>query len=141
MKNTRQRSLAKADYQKLALFRYRLRRLFYYGDEAARQVGLTLQQHQALLAIRGFPGRDEVLVGELAEQLQIRHHSAVGLVDRLEVQGLVSRRSGEKDRRRVWVSLTEEGRDALEKLTVVHRKELELLEEGTTEFLKPPSSM
>ena len=116
--------LSKADYETLASFRYALRQFLHFSEEAAEAVGLTPQQHQALLAIRGFPGRDWVTIGELAERLQIRHHSAVGLVDRLAVQKLVTRTLAEDDRRQVHVVLTANGLSILEQLAAVHRAEL-----------------
>src|SRR5512143_2309408 len=115
---------SKADYETLAAFRYALRQFLHFSEEAAEAVGLTPQQHQALLAIRGFPGRDQVTVGELAERLQIRHHSAVGLVDRLVTQKLVARAAAENDRRQVFVALTSRGLSTLEQLAAVHRAEL-----------------
>ncbi len=87
-------------------------------------MGLTPQQHQALLHIKGFPGRERVSIGELAERLQLRHHSTVGLVDRLESLGLVARESGRRDRRQVFVELTEAGAAVLERLSAAHRDEL-----------------
>src|SRR5580658_4553073 len=85
------RQLNKAQYETLAEFRYALRQFIHFSEEAAQAAGITPQRHQALLAIKGFPGRDSVTVGELAEQLQIAHHSAVGLVDRLAAQKLIFR--------------------------------------------------
>src|SRR5579859_1886698 len=79
--------LSKADYEALAEFRWSLRHFLGFSEAAARAAGITPQQHQALLAIKGFPGRDKVSVGELAERLQIEHHSAVGLADRLVRRG------------------------------------------------------
>ncbi len=116
--------ISKADYETLAAFRYTLRQFLHFSEEAAEAVGLTPQQHQALLAIRGFPGRDRVTVGELAERLQVRHHSAVGLVDRLAAQGLVTRELAENDRRQVYVALTANGLNILERLSAAHRAEL-----------------
>ncbi len=116
--------ISKADYETRAAFRYTLRQFLHFSEEAAEAVGLTPQQHQALLAIRGFPGRDRVTVGELAERLQVRHHSAVGLVDRLAAQGLVTRELAENDRRQVYVALTANGLSILERLSAVHRAEL-----------------
>ncbi|MEO6753630.1 MAG: helix-turn-helix domain-containing protein, partial [Chthoniobacteraceae bacterium] len=75
--------LSKSQYEVLAAFRFALRRFLRFSEDAATAAGITPQQHQALLAIKGFPARDRVTVGELAERLQIRHHSAVGLIDRL----------------------------------------------------------
>src|SRR3569832_1651151 len=71
--------LSKAEYELLAAFRYALRQFLRFSEEAARAVGIEAQQHQALLAVKGFPGRDRITISELAERLQIRHHSAVGM--------------------------------------------------------------
>jgi DNA-binding CsgD family transcriptional regulator len=75
-------SLSKAQYEKLAALRYRLRQFLHFSELAARIAGLTPRQYQALLAIKGYPNRERITIGELAEQLHIAHHSAVGLVDR-----------------------------------------------------------
>jgi DNA-binding MarR family transcriptional regulator len=117
-------SVKKSDYEILAAFRYELRRFLNFSERAAESDGLPVQQYLALLAIEGFPGRNQVVIGELAERLQIVPHSAVGLVDRLEAGELVKRQSRGKDRRRVYVKLTPKGRDKLEKLAAAHRKEL-----------------
>lgn len=117
-------ALSKADYELLAEFRYALRVFLSFSERAARAHGLQPQQYQALLAIEGFPGRDWVTVGELAEQLQVAHHSAVGLIDRLEKLRLAKRTASEEDRRKVIVSLTRVGRTVLEKLYREHRAEL-----------------
>jgi DNA-binding MarR family transcriptional regulator len=116
--------VTKEDYENLSAFRYALRMFLRFSDRAAEAVGLTPQQHQALLAIQGFPGRNYATVGELAERLQIRSHSAVGLVDRLETQGLVSRDQGQTDRRQVYVMLTGRGEQLLEQLSTAHQEEL-----------------
>jgi DNA-binding MarR family transcriptional regulator len=116
--------LVKADFEKLAAFRYALRRFARFSEEAARPLGLEPQQHQALLAVEGFPGRNRATVGELAEQLQIRPHSAVGLVDRLAKLGFLIREPDPDDRRRVHVRLTPKGREVLERLSTAHREEL-----------------
>ncbi len=118
---------SKTEYEILAEFRYALRRFLRFSESAARGVGLTPRQHQALLAIRGFPGREQVTVGELAERLQIRHHSAVGLVDRLEAEKLIKRSPGADDRRRVYISLTPRGDAMIEKLSALHHDELRRL--------------
>jgi len=116
--------LSKADYEALAEFRYALRKFLGFSEKAASQNGVTPQQYQALLAIEGYPGRNWVTIGELAEQMRIAHHSAVGLVDRMEAMRLVKRTMGRDDRRRVRVSLTAKGLKRLEKLYLVHREEL-----------------
>ena len=117
-------SISKKEYEMLATFRYALRQFLRFSETAARQAGITPQQHQALLAIAGFPEKDQVTVSELAERLQIRHHSAVGLIDRLETQDLVVREPGEVDRREVNIVLTSLGQDTLAQLSVTHRREL-----------------
>jgi DNA-binding MarR family transcriptional regulator len=116
--------LTKADYELLAAFRYALRKFLGFSENAAIANGVSPQQYQTLLAIEGFPGRNWVTIGELAEQMRIAHHSAVGMVDRMEGLGLLKRASSEQDRRRVQVSLTRKGHYILEKLYRMHRAEL-----------------
>lgn len=118
-------SLTKADFELLAEFRYKLRKFLGFSEAAATSHGVTPQQYQALLAIEGFPARNWVTIGELAEQMQIAHHSAVGMVDRMEALRLVRRTASKEDRRRVHVSLTAKGRAVLEKLYRAHREELQ----------------
>lgn len=119
---------SKSEYEALAAFRYALRHFLRFSEEAAHKHGLTPQKHQAMLAIMGYPGRTRITIGELAERLQVRHHSAVGLVDRLEEQGLVIREHGTKDRRQVFVSLTDGGARLLKELAEAHQDELTRLE-------------
>ncbi|HEX3624963.1 MAG TPA: MarR family transcriptional regulator [Verrucomicrobiae bacterium] len=116
--------LGKKQYESLAAFRYALRRFIHFSEQAAGKVGLTPQQHQAMLAIKGFPERDCVTVGELAERLQLRHHSAVGLADRMVAEKLVEREVSREDRRKVQIRLTPIGERKLEKLSAMHRRQL-----------------
>ena len=116
--------ITKAHYETLAEFRYALRKFLHFSEAAAQAVGVTPQQHQAMLAIKGFPGRDEVTIGELAERLQIKHHSAVGLADRLVAEDYVRRVANRKDRRQVCLALTAHGESVLEKLSAAHREQL-----------------
>lgn len=118
------RPISKKEYEMLATFRYALRQFLRFSETAARQAGITPQQHQAILAIAGSPDQDQITVSELAERLQIRHHSAVGLVDRLAAQDLVTREPGEADKREVYISLTPQGKDILAQLSAAHRQEL-----------------
>lgn len=118
------RKLSKTQYELLASFRFALRQFMRFSEDAALAAGLTPQQHQALLAIKGYPGRDRVTVGELAERLQVAHHSAVGLVDRLSAEKLVVREPSTEDRRRVFISLTRRGEAVLGKLSSAHREQL-----------------
>lgn len=117
--------MTKKDYETLAAFRYQLRRFFNFSERAAESHGLASQQYLALLSIEGFPGRDFVTVGELADRLQIVHHSAVGLVNRLQSKGLVKRVQDEGDRRKILVKLTRSGLVKLEKLAAIHHQELQ----------------
>jgi DNA-binding MarR family transcriptional regulator len=119
--------VTKAEYEALAAFRYNLRQFLSFSESAAASAGLTPRQYQALLAIKGFPGRDSATIGELAEQLQIAHHSAVGLVDRLAAQKLISRVASTEDRRQVYVALTAHGVEVLDKLASAHKDELQRL--------------
>jgi DNA-binding MarR family transcriptional regulator len=119
--------LAAADYRVLAEFRFLLRRFLVFSEDAARAAGLTPQQHQALLAIKGFAGGKAPTIGDLAEQLVIKHHSAVGLVDRLVKADYLRRRPDPGDRRRVALALTASGEKLLAELSSVHREELRML--------------
>ena len=112
------------DYQALAEFRYGLRKFLAFSETAAGGAGLTTQQHQALLVVKALGGERGVTVGLLSERLLIRQHSAVELVDRLERGGLVGRGSDPADKRRVLVSLTEDGESRLAALSAAHLEEL-----------------
>jgi DNA-binding MarR family transcriptional regulator len=116
--------LTKSHYETLAGLRHAWRRFLNFSQDAARRSGLTPQQHQALLAIKGFPERDFVSIAELADRLQLRHHSTVGLVDRLVRRRLLLRGASATDRRRVELRLTPKGEKILEKLSRTHLREL-----------------
>ncbi len=134
--------LSKADYEALASFRYALRKFLRFSEDRAHSSGLTPQQHQALLAIKGFPGRDRITIGELAERLQIEHHSAVGLADRLTLQHYTRRTRSDGDRRQVFVELTARGETILARLSRVHEEQLARMSPELTAFfsrLKTPS--
>jgi DNA-binding MarR family transcriptional regulator len=107
----------------LALFRYALRKFLRFSENAARQCGVTPQQHQLMLGVAGYTGRGSATVSELAEFLQERHHSVVGLVERAVQNGLVRRVQGTTDRRFVVVSLTRRGEEVLSKLAKLHQEE------------------
>jgi DNA-binding MarR family transcriptional regulator len=116
--------IADNDYRALAEFRYQIRRFLRFSERAARHAGLEPQQHQLLLAIKGMPDSTRATIGELAERLQIQHHSTVELVDRLTRRGLVLRKRAGEDRREVIVQLTGKGDKVLRELSVHHRDEL-----------------
>lgn len=112
------------DYESLLAFRYGLARFLRFSADAARAAGLEPQQHQLMLAVRGLPKDVKPTIGVLAERLQIRHHSCVELVDRLEASGHVGRERNTADRREVLVHLTPLGEEKLHELTLHHQAEL-----------------
>jgi len=116
--------LSDREYQALARFRHALRVFLRFSEQAARAASVTPSQHQLLLAVRGHAGERPPVVGELAEALQLRHHSVVELVDRAEAAQLVRRRLDPDDNRRQQVLLTDAGGEVLEQLSTVHRDEL-----------------
>ncbi|MHB8574169.1 MAG: MarR family winged helix-turn-helix transcriptional regulator [Dehalococcoidia bacterium] len=128
-------ALTKADFEALARFRYGLRLYFRFSERAVRTIGLTPQQYQLLLAIKGFPDREWATMSEVAERLQCSHNSAVGLVDRTEANGMVRRSPHPKDRRSVQVFLTDRGEEVIAQLVALHREELDRL----GELVKAPS--
>jgi DNA-binding MarR family transcriptional regulator len=132
----RPRQLVKSQYETLAAFRNALRRFIHFSEEAARAAGITAQQYQALLAIKGFPARDHVTVGELAERLQLRHHSAVGLIDRLATEKLVVRAPSAEDRRRVIIQLTARGEKIVERIAFIHREHLKRIGPEISQLLE-----
>ncbi|MGH8373009.1 MAG: MarR family winged helix-turn-helix transcriptional regulator [Gammaproteobacteria bacterium] len=125
-----------ADYRTLAQFRATLRRFLRISEELAHGVGLTPQQHQALLAIMGFAGDGLPSMGDLAARLQIRHNSVVGLVDRLVKRKLVRRQTAKEDRRRVRLQLTHSGERLLAQLTRAHQIELREIGPQITQLLQ-----
>jgi DNA-binding MarR family transcriptional regulator len=126
LKKAEQRfNLTTRDYAKLAEFRRALRAFLRFSEAAAADVGLTAQHYQAMLSLRAAEEERPVTINDLAQELLIKHNSAVGLVDRLVRQRLVARGSSTKDRRKVELSLTAEGRKVLGKLAAMHRQQLQ----------------
>ncbi len=113
-----------SQYQSLAEFRYQLRRFLHFSEQAARSVGLEPQQHQLLLTLKGLPVGRTPTVSELAERLQIQHHSTVELINRMVDRNLLVRSRDESDQRKVIIHLTPDGEDVLRKLSLLHRTEL-----------------
>jgi DNA-binding MarR family transcriptional regulator len=112
------------DYQALAELRYQIRRFLHFSEQIARDAGLEPQQHQLMLALKGLPEGVRPIIGELAERLQIRHHSTVELVNRLTTGGYVRRARDTQDRREVLLSLTGKGEQVLKELSLYHTTEL-----------------
>ena len=121
-----ERSLALADYESLAELRYQIRRFLHFSEQASRMAGLEPHQHQLMLALKGLPKTVRPRIGDVAERLQIRHHSAVELVNRLSAGGYVRRHRGGEDGREVLLSLTPKGEKVLRELSLHHRAELRL---------------
>jgi DNA-binding MarR family transcriptional regulator len=117
-------TLHDADYERLLQFRTGLRRFLHWSEEQARQAGVTPAHHQLMLAVRGHGDRRGPSIGELADYLTLRHHSAVGLVDRAEAAGLVRRVPDAEHPGTVRVTLTPSGSERLEALSSVHLDEL-----------------
>jgi len=124
------------EYATLAAFRYALRRFLRFSEAAAEALGLTGQHYQAMLVVRAAPDGMEVTIGVLAQQLFIRHNSAVGLVDRLAKQGLLIRASARGDARKVSLRLTAKGSRVLGRLAGIHRDELERVGPQLRELLR-----
>src|SRR5690242_18430831 len=124
---TRSETLSMEDYRVLSEFRHQIRRFLSFSTQVAREYGLEPRQHQLLLVVKGLPVDREPTIGELAERMQIRHNTAVELVDRLEERHLVMRRRSSTDRRKVYVDLTEEGEAVLSELSLHHLRELKLI--------------
>ena len=116
--------LATRDYAQLASFRHALRSFLHFSEAAAAQEGLTSHHYQAMLILRGWPDDESVSINDLAQQLLIKHNSAVGLVDRLANEGLVVRAPSTVDRRKVELRLSSRGRQVLAKLAATHSDEL-----------------
>ena len=126
--------MSKRDFEKLAHFRYQLRRFFRFSEDITRKKGITVLQYLLMLQIRGFPGREWATVGELAERLQAKQHGVVSLISRCEEAGLVKRCASHDDKRCVEVRLTDKGDRYVEKLAHIHRTELASLQ---GEFIVP----
>jgi DNA-binding MarR family transcriptional regulator len=120
-------TLGDADFQSLLEFRTALRRFNHWSEQQAKAVGITHAQHQLLLAIRGHPGNQPPTIGDVAEYLLLRHHSAVELVNRAQAAGFVERQRDESDGRIVRLRLTAKGEQCLDQLTTLHLAELQQL--------------
>ena len=123
MSSTSAKPLTNAEYRVLARFRFALRVFLRFSEEAARDAGLTPNQHQLLLAIRGFP-QEAPTITDLAEWLQLRHHSTVELIDRAVDADLVARHADPDDGRRQRLVLTNRGEQLLASLSATHKEEL-----------------
>jgi DNA-binding MarR family transcriptional regulator len=126
--------LATSEYEQLVAFRYALRTFLHFSEAAAKEEGLTSQHYQAMLVLRARPDDQPVSINDLAQQLLIKHNSAVGLVDRLVGKELVVREPSTVDRRRVDLRLTARGKRVLSKLALMHQGELRRIGPLMTRF-------
>lgn len=128
--------LSKANYEALSNFRCELRRFLAFSETAATAAGLTPQQHQMMLAIKGAPGKESLSIGEIADRLLVRHHTIVELVDRLADLGLVVRKPDPTDKRKIQVALTRAGNAAIGQLSSIHVEELKSIRPTLQMLLK-----
>jgi DNA-binding MarR family transcriptional regulator len=117
--------LSADQYQALAEFRYQIRRFLRLSEEAAAEAGVEPRQYQFLLALKGLIQQKRVTIRDLAERMQLRHHSVVGLINRLVEGKLIERRRGDHDRRQVYIHLTSRGDELLRRLALYHQGELQ----------------
>jgi DNA-binding MarR family transcriptional regulator len=117
-------TLKDEDLRQLAAFRHDLRHFHFFSEQTCAAQGLTTQHYQALLALKTAERGSPFTVSALAQQLHIKHNSAVGLVDRMEAFGLAQRRHSETDRRSVVIDITPRGRLLLRRLADAHWREL-----------------
>ena len=117
-------SLQPEEYEALADLRYQGRKFLRFSKDLLRaKASLNPEQYEALLAIKAFPG-ESLTISQLSERLQVKHHSAVNIVDRLSERRLIRRQAGERDRRERHLELTDQGEKLIEELATVHYKEL-----------------
>jgi len=118
------RDISESGFRQLAEFRRCIRQFLHFSEEVARSAGIEPHQHQLLLAIKGLPCGARPTITALSQQLLLRHHSTVELVDRLVTRGVVKRRHCDEDRREVLVELTQHGEELLDQLSILHWDEL-----------------
>jgi len=118
------KKLTSSDYQALAEFRFQIRKFLHFGEQATQEAGLERGQYQLMLAIKGMPAGVRPRVAELASRMQIQHHSAVELGNRLEAGGFVRRERAQQDRREVLLALTAKGERILAELALHHHEQL-----------------
>jgi len=128
--------LSKANYEALAEFRWELRKFLAFSEAAATGAGVTPQQHQLMLSVKGAHGRESLSIGEIADRLLLRHHTVVELVDRLSDLGLVERNPDPTDGRKIQVSLTKSGNATIDKLSSIHVEELKSIRPTLRKLLR-----
>ena len=134
-------SLNHIDFETLAAFRYQIRKFLRFSKDLLSTEDLTPDQYQALLAIRASNPPGRLSIRELAEQLQVRHHSTVGVVDQLVLRGVVVRQVAPEDRRKIFLTLTEKGEVLIARLAPPHHEELNRLSPEMIETLQRLASV
>ena len=130
------RKLTLSDYRALAEFRHQIRRFLHFSELAVQGAGLERGQYQLMLVIKGMPAGVRPRIRELANQMQIQHHSTVELINRLELGGYVHRERAQDDRREVLLALTPKGERVLAELALHHREELRSAAPGLVAALR-----
>jgi DNA-binding MarR family transcriptional regulator len=130
------RKLTLSDYQALAEFRYQIRKYLHFSEGAVHDAGLERGQYQLMLAIKGMTEGVRPRIRELADRMQIQHHSAVELINRLAAGGYVRRARAQEDRREVLLALTKKGEKVLEQLALHHHEELRSAAPGLVAALR-----
>jgi DNA-binding MarR family transcriptional regulator len=129
--------LSQHDYEALAELRYLGRKFLRFSKEYLRtEAGLNTEQYEALLAIKAFGTAESATISQLSERLQVKHHSAVNIVDRLVERKLIRRQPSERDRRERHLQLTAKGEGLIEELAAVHFYELRNRSEEMIKGLK-----
>lgn len=130
-------SLTHDDYDALASFRYGMRKFLSFSKQIlAQKADLTPEQYEALLAVKAFSPANGVTISDLSERMQVKHHTAVGVVDKLEALLLLERQPGVRDRRQVFLTLTAEGDRVLAKVAAIHREDLRVRSSELIEALE-----
>src|ERR1700746_1405450 len=124
------------NYEALAELRYLGRKFLRFSKDLLREkAGLNPEQYEALLATKAFAGKS-MTISQLSERLQVKHHSAINIVDRLVERKLVRRQPSERDRRERHLQLTTKGEALIEELAAVHFHELRNRSEEMIKGLK-----
>jgi DNA-binding MarR family transcriptional regulator len=130
------RSLQAEDYEALAAFRYAMRKFLSFSKRAlAHEARLTPEQYEALLALKAFSSSTGLTIRDLSERLQVKHNTAVGIVNKLEAISLLRREPGILDRRQVFLKLLPEGDQLLARVAAIHREEMRMRSPGMIEAL------
>jgi len=117
-------SLQIEDYHALGAFRYAVRKFLRFSKTVLASVELTPEQYEVLLAVKTHAGPNSINIGYVSERLQVKHHTAVSLIDKLAAKNLVARKRSSKDRRQVHIKLTQRGNSVLSKVATIHRREM-----------------